>query len=254
MIDNINNLDSKNDAVVSKYFDLVQNVIKELISKDKDIKSDEIERFNNEIFNQPVEIQDKIREYIDNATEKNLDIKKVAKTIYDKFKLQIKNNLYNQDDKQDVPNQLMGERKHIMYITKKNNKTMKHLKTFENYDEYLGIDTDDIPTIHGYDQYDNMTKNKISERLYDIICFDYIKNIKSIKKLLDKGADVNYTPHDNTDTMLNNAIGNGNVENVKILLKYGAKAKKDDLKLINYMINENPDDDNLLKIKELLDK
>src|SRR5574344_647282 len=105
MIDNINNLDSKNDAVVSKYFDLVQNVIKELISKDKDIKSDEIERFNNEIFNQPVEIQDKIREYIDNATKKNLDIKKVAKTIYDKFKLQIKNNLYNQDDKQDVPNQ-----------------------------------------------------------------------------------------------------------------------------------------------------
>lgn len=113
MIDNINNLDSKNDAVVSKYFDLVQNVIKELISKDKDIKSDEIERFNNEIFNQPVEIQDKIREYIDNATEKNLDIKKVAKTLYDKFKLQIKNNLYNQDDKQDVPNQLMGERKYI---------------------------------------------------------------------------------------------------------------------------------------------
>ncbi len=123
MIDNINNLDSKNDAVVSKYFDLVQNVIKELISKDKDIKSDEIERFNNEIFNQPVEIQDKIREYIDNATKKNLDIKKVAKTIYDKFKLQIKNNLYNQDDKQDVPNQLMGERKHIMTFEKfKNNK------------------------------------------------------------------------------------------------------------------------------------
>lgn len=113
MIDNINNIDSKNNTVVSKYFDLVQNELKKLISNDKDIKSNEIERFNNEIFNQPVEIQDKIREYIDNATEKNLDIKKVAKTLYDKFKLQIKNNLYNQDDKQDVPNQLMGERKYI---------------------------------------------------------------------------------------------------------------------------------------------
>ncbi|MCK9415211.1 hypothetical protein M0Q97_00970 [Candidatus Dojkabacteria bacterium] len=112
------NIDNKNDAVVSKYFDLVQNELKGLISKDKDIKSDEIERFNNEIFNQPIEIQDKIREYIDNATEKNLDIKKVAKTLYDKFKLQIKNNLYNQDDKQDVPNQLMGERKHIMTFEK----------------------------------------------------------------------------------------------------------------------------------------
>lgn len=126
MIDNINNIDSKNNTVVSKYFDLVQNELKELISNDKDIKSDEIERFNNEIFNQPVEIQDKIREYIDNATEKNLDIKKVAKTLYDKFKLQIKNNLYNQDDKQDVPNQLLGERKHIMTFEKfKNNNDYK---------------------------------------------------------------------------------------------------------------------------------
>jgi 5'-deoxynucleotidase YfbR-like HD superfamily hydrolase len=112
------NLDSKNDAVVSKYFDIVQEEIKKLISQDKEIKQDEIERFNNEIFNQPVEIQDKIREYIDTATEKNLDIKKVAKVLYDKFKLQIKNNIYNQDDKQDVPNQLMGERKHIMTFEK----------------------------------------------------------------------------------------------------------------------------------------
>jgi hypothetical protein len=114
----IDNIDSKNDAVISRYFDIVQDEIKELISQDKEIKPDEIERFNNEIFNQPVEIQDKIREYIDTATEKNLDMKKVAKTLYDKFKLQVKNNIYNQDDKQDVPNQLMGERKHIMTFEK----------------------------------------------------------------------------------------------------------------------------------------
>jgi hypothetical protein len=43
----------------------------------------------------------------------NLDIKKIAKIIYDKFKLQVKNNIFNQKDSQNVPNKLMGERHHI---------------------------------------------------------------------------------------------------------------------------------------------
>ena len=33
--------------------------------------------------------------------------------IYDKFKLQVKNNIFNQVDSQSVPNRLLGERKHI---------------------------------------------------------------------------------------------------------------------------------------------
>ena len=49
----------------------------------------------------------------------NLDIDRVAKIIYDKFKLQVKNNLFNQKDAQPVPNPMLGERKHI--------------KTFENF-------------------------------------------------------------------------------------------------------------------------
>jgi hypothetical protein len=43
----------------------------------------------------------------------DLDIKRIAKIIYDKFKLQVKNNVFNQKDSQEVPNTMMGERKHI---------------------------------------------------------------------------------------------------------------------------------------------
>jgi len=102
-------VDTRNEDIVSRYFDIVQQEIKKLISQDKEIKPNQVELFNNEIFNQPEDIQTEIRQYIDKATMNNLDLKKVAKIIYDRFKVQIKNNIFNQTDKQDVPNKLMGE-------------------------------------------------------------------------------------------------------------------------------------------------
>lgn len=105
--------DSNNYDIVGKYFDMVQQEIKKLISKDPEIKSEQVDEFNAEIFNQPDQIKAEIRTYIDNAYQSNLDIKKVAKAIYDKFKVQVKNNVFNNTDKQDVPNPLLGERRHI---------------------------------------------------------------------------------------------------------------------------------------------
>ena len=98
-------IDSKNTSedIVGKYFDLVQEEIKKLISEDKEIKQSQVQTFNDEIFNQPDEITAQIRQYIDKATNNNLDIKKVAKVIYDKFKLQVKNNVFNKDDVNDLP-------------------------------------------------------------------------------------------------------------------------------------------------------
>ena len=105
--------DERNMDVVSRYFDIVQEEIKKLISQDKEIKPEQVEQFNSEIFNQPEEIEGQMRQYIDKATMNNLDIKKVAKIIYDKFKVQVKNNIFNQKDSQEVPNPMIGERKHI---------------------------------------------------------------------------------------------------------------------------------------------
>lgn len=125
-------MDTQNYDVVSKYFDLVQNEIKKLISEDKEIKRNQIELFNNEIFNQPDEIRNQIHTYIDNASANNLDLKKVAKQIYDKFKLQVKNNIFNQKDSQNVPNKLLGE---------------KHIKRFEGFfskDKKSSISQEDL--------------------------------------------------------------------------------------------------------------
>lgn len=122
----------KNDFI-DKYFDIVQQKIKELISQDKEIKQKDIDRFNDEIFNQPDDIQTAIRNYIEGAADNNLDIEKIAKSLYDKFKLQVKNNEFAINDIQDVPNKLMGERKLMTFESYKAVNNMKYIKKF-NYD------------------------------------------------------------------------------------------------------------------------
>jgi len=111
-------VDTRNEDIVSRYFDEVQNEIKRLISEDHEIKPEQVELFNTEIFNQPDEIQNEIRTYIDKATMNNLDIKKIAKVIYDRFKVQVKNNVFDQKDSQKVPNPMLGERKNVITFEK----------------------------------------------------------------------------------------------------------------------------------------
>lgn len=111
-------VDTRNEDIVARYFDEVQNEIKRMIYEDKDIKPNQIDTFNREIFNQPDDIKNEIQNYIGKASMNNLDIKKVAQIIYDRFKLQVKNNVFDQTDRQDVPNKLLGERKHIITFEK----------------------------------------------------------------------------------------------------------------------------------------
>ena len=102
-----------NDEYVSRYFDVVQEEIKKLISDDKDIKPNQVQTFNDEIYNQPDEIKSKIKEYVNKASSGNFDMKLVAKEIYNQFKSQVKINNFTSDKVNDIPNSMVGERKFI---------------------------------------------------------------------------------------------------------------------------------------------
>lgn len=115
-------VNTENDAIAERYFDIVQNKIKELAAKNNDFSEEEAQEFNNAIFNQDDnEVMIQIKEYINKASDNNLDLDKVAKTLYDKFKLQVKNNLFNVDKINDIPNKLVDERKHIKTFEQFNN-------------------------------------------------------------------------------------------------------------------------------------
>jgi len=168
-------METNNYDIINKYFDLVQQEIKNLISEDKEIKPSQVEQFNAEIFNQPDEITSEIRNYIDKASTNNLDIKKVAEEIYNRFKLQIKNNVFNQKDAQNVPNPLLGERKHI--------------KTFENF-VYEGS------YFHSIENIDEIL-DKISKSGYKslddsdrAILLNYSKDDEDIHEILVKMNDL----------------------------------------------------------------
>jgi hypothetical protein len=172
-----------NYDVVEKYFDLVQQEIKKLISEDPDIKPEQVDEFNAQIFNQPEDVKMQIRTFIDDATFNDLDINKVARAIYDKFKLQVKNNVFDNTDKQDIPNPLLGERKFI--------------KTFEQWTTDVSGDydvdygdpklSDDVIEIIEYieDNFDNIKDDILNDNKPDRISFQS-SNLKTGKLKTDK--------------------------------------------------------------------
>jgi hypothetical protein len=171
-------VDTRNEDLVKKYFDLVQEEIKKLISQDKEIKPNQIETFNNEIFNQSDEIRNQIKVFVDKATMNNLDINKVAKIIYDKFKLQVKNNVFNQDDVNDVPNPMLGERKHV--------------KTFENF---LFEFQDDVKLKWSKEDFSKLI-TQLKEKLAEarkFLGYSKTDNVSDIDKLLSELKEIELT-------------------------------------------------------------
>ena len=176
-------MDTRNVDIVSKYFDIVQEEIKKLISEDKEIKPGQVELFNQQIFDQPDEIQDEIRRYIDKATTNNLDIKKVAKILYDRFKLQVKNNTFNQDDVNNVPNPMLGERKFIKSFEgffSKSAKTTLFKKDLEE-SEYYHM----VKAFNSSPYKDELIK-KTLDRINNAFDSDFKKIITNLKYLINK--------------------------------------------------------------------
>jgi len=108
------------DEVIARYFDMVQNEIKNLAINDPQVPQDKVQQLNDEIVTMG-DFDAKLQHYIDDAANNDLDLKMVAKELYDELGSKVKNNMFNQNPVGDVPNPMMGERNHI--------------KTFENFSQ-----------------------------------------------------------------------------------------------------------------------
>ena len=115
------------DVKVSKYFDMVQDKIKELITQNPKYKGVDAQIFNDMMFTQgdspekDDQILYEVKERVKKACEKNEDMDKVAAELLDTFATRVKTNAFDKDKVNDLPNQLQQE------------KVLRYLKRYENF-------------------------------------------------------------------------------------------------------------------------
>lgn len=99
--------DTKNQELVNFYFQQVQEKIKELLSTDKKLKAEDIQKFNDLIFSQKdFQVRKDMEEYIGDTAKNNVDINEVAKAILDKYYNMVFLNVFNKDTNNDLENPL----------------------------------------------------------------------------------------------------------------------------------------------------
>lgn len=100
-------VDTKRQEYVDYYFQKVQDTIKEKLSKDKKLKPDDIQKFNDAIFTQDdYDVRKDIQEYIDATASNAVDLNVVADQILDKYYDMVFLNNFNQDTVNDLENPL----------------------------------------------------------------------------------------------------------------------------------------------------
>jgi len=126
---------------------------------------------------------------------------------------------------------------------------MKYLKTFEKYDDYLGVDDEDIPT-RQFDEYAGQSKEELTKKLYDGIKDDYL-GAYSVKKYIKNGANINYK--DDEGSLLYYAVINANVNIVNILLEHGVKVDNNVFDILDNILNSEEVLEEYYEIKKLLE-
>jgi len=100
-------VDTKRQEYVDFYFQKVQDKIKDILLKDKKLKQDDVERFNDLIFVQKdYEVRKDIQEYIEETAGAAVDVNIVAKEILNKFYDMVFLNDFNKDTINDLENPL----------------------------------------------------------------------------------------------------------------------------------------------------
>jgi len=117
---------NQNEPIIDKYFDMVQDKIKEILTKDKSLKDADVQKFNDLIFTQnDYEVRKDIQEYINNAANKSVDTEKIANALLDKFYTMVKTNDFNKDTVNDVQNNLQENK--FVHLKKYNNFINKNI-------------------------------------------------------------------------------------------------------------------------------
>ena len=183
--------DTSNQAYVDNYFQAVQEKIKEILSKDKKIRPDQIQEFNDRIFTQEdYDARKDIQDYVDSAAKGDADINVIAQQIIERYYDMVFQNNFNKDTVNDVDNMsdMNNENKLFkfsQFIKESNSKKTYYIPwngwfDFNDYDidkmnEVLSLFLTDIPWTE---------KQSGQNEKPEVVCF--LANYNIIPKISEK--------------------------------------------------------------------
>lgn len=181
-------VDTKRQEYVDYYFQKVQDTIKDKLSKDKKLKPDDIQKFNDAIFTQDdYDVRKDIQEYIDGASSGSVDLNVVADQILNKYYDMVFLNNFNKDNINDIENPLDEKRlmKFSNFLKESNSKKTYFIPwsswfdmnkyDVEKIQEILSLFLEDESWIENQYGQDNLPK---------VVCF--LANYNIIPKITDK--------------------------------------------------------------------
>ena len=96
-----------NQAYIDKYFQAVQDKIKEILTNDKKLRPEQVQDFNDKIFTQEdYDARKDIETYISGVAENDVDLDYVAQQILDKYYDMVFVSDFSKDTVNDVENPL----------------------------------------------------------------------------------------------------------------------------------------------------
>lgn len=182
-------VDTKRQEFIDFYFQSVQDKIKELLSEDPKISSDDIQKFNDMIFTQKEEdVRKDIQEYINVTASEAVDVDIVAKNILDRYYDMVFFNNFNKDTINDIENPL-DEKKLLNFdeFIKESESKKNYFVPWSSWFDLNPYDIDKIKeTISLFinDEFIWVENHFGWENQPEVVCFLAIENI--IPKIAEK--------------------------------------------------------------------
>jgi len=179
--------DIKDQGYVDSYFNAVQDKVKELLTQDKKLTPEDIQKFNDAIFTQDdYDARKDIEEYVNSTAKENVDLDIVAKEILNKYYDMVFVNDFNKDTINDIENPLDEKlMKFSQFLTESNSKKIYFI-VWSSYFDLNSYDTEKMQEILSlFLEDDSWTETQFGRSNQpEVVCF--LANYNILPKITEK--------------------------------------------------------------------
>jgi len=181
-------IDTKDQGYVDSYFQAVQDKLKELLSRDKKLQPNDIQKFNDAIFTQDdYDARKDIQQYVNSTAKDDVDVDFVAREILNKYYDMVFVNDFNKDNINDIENTL-DEKKLMKFsqFLKESNSKKTYFIPWSSWFDLNSYDTEKMKDVLSlFLEEDSWTENQNGQdNLPKVVCF--LANSNILPKITEK--------------------------------------------------------------------